>query len=305
MSAEGGTKAIVAALAANTGIAISKFVAAAITGSASMLAEGVHSVADAANQVLLLIGGKASRKAASPAHPFGYGRERYIYAFIVSIVLFSIGGVYALYEGWHKLQDTGHGLESPLVAVVVLLVAITLESFSLRTAVKESNAVRGKQSWVQFIKGSRSPELPVILLEDIGALVGLVLALLGVGLTWITHNGLFDALGTMSIGVLLVCIAVVLAIEIRSMLIGESATAEDIAAIEDAIKQDGTSALIHLKTLHVGPDELLVAAKVGIDRSETGAQVAAEIDAAEARIRAAVPKAKLIYIEPDIRRTGA
>ncbi|MEU6247550.1 cation diffusion facilitator family transporter [Glycomyces sp. NPDC047010] len=305
MSAEGGTKAIVAALAANTGIAISKFVAAAITGSASMLAEGVHSVADAANQVLLLIGGKASRKAASPAHPFGYGRERYIYAFIVSIVLFSIGGVYALYEGWHKLHDTGHGLDAPLVAVVVLLVAITLESFSLRTAVKESNAVRGKQSWVQFIKGSRSPELPVILLEDIGALVGLVLALLGVGLTWITHNGLFDALGTMSIGVLLVCIAVVLAIEIRSMLIGESATAEDISAIEGAIKQDGTSALIHLKTLHVGPDELLVAAKVGIDRSETGAQVAAEIDAAEARIRAAVPKAKLIYIEPDIRRADA
>ncbi|WP_335991861.1 cation diffusion facilitator family transporter [Glycomyces sp. MUSA5-2] len=305
MSAEGGTKAIVAALAANTGIAISKFVAAAITGSASMLAEGVHSVADAANQVLLLIGGKASRKAASPAHPFGYGRERYIYAFIVSIVLFSIGGVYALYEGWHKLQDTEHGLETPLVAVIVLLVAITLESFSLRTAVKESNAVRGKQSWVKFIQGSRSPELPVILLEDIGALVGLVLALLGVGLTWITHNSIFDALGTMSIGVLLVCIAIVLAIEIRSMLIGESATQEDISAIEGAIKQDGTSTLIHLKTLHVGPDELLVAAKVGIDRTETGAQVAAEIDAAEARIRAAVPKAKLIYIEPDIQRTEA
>jgi cation diffusion facilitator family transporter len=302
MSAEGGTKAIVAALLANTGIAVSKFIAAGITNSASMLAEGVHSVADASNQVLLLIGGKASRKAASPAHPFGYGRERYIYAFIVSIVLFSIGGVYALYEGYHKLTDHGHGLESPLVAVVVLVVAIVLESFSLRTAVKESNAVRGRQSWVQFIKGSRSPELPVILLEDIGALVGLILALFGVGLSWITGNVIFDALGTMSIGVLLVLIAIVLAIEIRSMLIGESATLEDIAAIEGAIKQDGTSTLIHLKTLHVGPDELLVAAKVGIDRSETGEQVAAEIDAAEARVRAAVPKAKLIYIEPDIHR---
>ncbi|GAA2302419.1 cation diffusion facilitator family transporter [Glycomyces scopariae] len=304
MSAEGGTKAIVAALLANTGIAISKFVAAGITGSASMLAEGVHSVADASNQVLLLIGGKASRKAASPAHPFGYGRERYIYAFIVSIVLFSIGGVYALYEGYHKLSHH-EDLKTPLVAVIVLVIAIVLESFSLRTAVKESNAVRGKQTWVQFIKGSRSPELPVILLEDIGALVGLILALFGVGLSWITGNVVFDALGTMAIGVLLVCIAVVLAIEIRSMLIGESATHEDIAAIEGAIKQDGTSVLIHLKTLHVGPDELLVAAKVGIDRSETGAQVAAEIDAAEARIRAAVPKAKLIYIEPDIQRTDA
>lgn len=303
MSAEGGTKAIVAALLANTGIAISKFIAAGITNSASMLAEGVHSVADASNQVLLLIGGKAARKAASPAHPFGYGRERYIYAFIVSIVLFSIGGVYALYEGYHKLTDHGHGLETPLVAVIVLVVAIVLESFSLRTAVKESNAVRGTQTWTQFIKGSRSPELPVILLEDIGALVGLILALFGVGLSWITGNVIFDALGTMSIGVLLVLIAIVLAIEIRSMLIGESATLEDIAAIEGAIKQDGTSTLIHLKTLHIGPDELLVAAKVGIDRTETGEQVAAEIDAAEGRIRAAVPKATIIYIEPDIHRT--
>ncbi|MEV3934409.1 cation diffusion facilitator family transporter [Glycomyces sp. NPDC049804] len=307
MSAEGGTKAIVAALLANTGIAVSKFVAAGITGSASMLAEGVHSVADASNQVLLLIGGKASRKAASPAHPFGYGRERYIYAFIVSIVLFSIGGVYALYEGYHKLGERSHGeeLHNPLVAVVVLVIAIILESFSLRTAVKESNAVRGKQSWPQFIKGSRSPELPVILLEDIGALVGLILALIGVGLSWLTGDLLFDALGTMAIGVLLVLIAIVLAIEIRSMLIGESATLEDIAAIENAINDGEGDTLIHLKTLHVGPDELLVAAKVGIGTSATGEQVASQIDAAEARIRAAVPKATIIYIEPDIPRTGA
>ncbi|MBO3732729.1 cation diffusion facilitator family transporter [Glycomyces niveus] len=307
MSAEGGTKAIVAALLANTGIAVSKFVAAGITGSASMLAEGVHSVADASNQVLLLIGGKASRKAASPAHPFGYGRERYIYAFIVSIVLFSIGGVYALYEGYHKWHERDHGgeLEWPQVAVAVLVVAIILESFSLRTAVKESNAVRGKQTWPQFIKGSRSPELPVILLEDIGALVGLILALIGVGLSWITGDILFDALGTFSIGVLLVLIAIVLAIEIRSMLIGESATLEDIAAIENAINDGEGDTLIHLKTLHVGPDELLVAAKVGIATAATGEQVASQIDAAEARIRAAVPKAKIIYIEPDIPRTGA
>ncbi|MFG3339529.1 cation diffusion facilitator family transporter [Glycomyces sp. NPDC048151] len=307
MSAEGGTKAIVAALLANTGIAVSKFIAAGITGSASMLAEGVHSVADASNQVLLLIGGKASRKAASPAHPFGYGRERYIYAFIVSIVLFSIGGVYALYEGFHKLgeRDSHHGLENALVAVIVLVLAIILESFSLRTAVKESNAVRGKQTWVQFIKGSRSPELPVILLEDIGALVGLILALFGVSLSWITGDILFDALGTMSIGVLLVLIAIVLAIEIRSMLIGESATLEDIDAIKTAINDGEGSSLIHLKTLHVGPDELLVAAKVGIGESATGQEVASQIDAAEARIRAAVPKAKIIYIEPDIPRTDA
>ena len=303
MSAEGGTKAIVAALLANTGIAVSKFIAAGITGSASMLAEGVHSVADAANQVLLLIGGKASRKAASPAHPFGYGRERYIYAFIVSIVLFSIGGVYALYEGYHKISHH-EDLHNPLVAIIVLLVAIVLESFSLRTAVKESNAVRGKQSWTQFIKGSRSPELPVILLEDIGALVGLVLALFGVGLSWITGNVVFDALGTICIGLLLVAIAIVLAIEIRSMLIGESATIEDIDAITTAINDGEGNTLIHLKTLHVGPDELLVAAKIGIGQSATGEEVASQIDAAEARIRAAVPKATIIYIEPDIPRVG-
>ncbi|HEX2144808.1 MAG TPA: cation transporter [Glycomyces sp.] len=304
MSAEGGTKAIVAALLANTGIAVSKFIAAGITGSASMLAEGVHSVADATNQVLLLIGGKASRKAASPAHPFGYGRERYIYAFIVSIVLFSIGGVYALYEGYHKLSHHGE-LDAPLVAVIVLVVAIVLESFSLRTAVIESNAVRGEQTWTQFIKGSRSPELPVILLEDIGALVGLILALFGVGLSWITGNIVFDALGTLCIGVLLVLIAIVLAIEIRSMLIGESATRADIAAIEAAINGGDNSTLIHLKTLHVGPDELLVAAKIGIGEAVTGEEVAAEIDAAESRIRTAVPKAKIIYIEPDIPRVSA
>ncbi|THV43058.1 cation diffusion facilitator family transporter [Glycomyces buryatensis] len=303
MSTEGGTKAIVAALIANTGIAVSKFIAAGITGSASMLAEGVHSVADAANQVLLLIGGKRSRRAANAAHPFGFGRERYIYAFIVSIVLFSVGGAYALYEGYHKLLDP-HEVSSPMVAIVVLVIAIVLEAFSLRTAVKESNAVRGKQTWVQFIRRAKSPELPVVLLEDIGALVGLIAALFGVGLTMITHDPIFDALGTLVIGVLLVCIAIVLATEIRSMLIGESASAEDIAAIEAAIRaEDGD--LIHMKTLHIGPDEILLAAKIAVTDSESGAQIAAEIDATEERIRAAVPTVTQIYLEPDIKLVAA
>ena len=305
MSTEGGTKAIVAALAANTGIAISKFIAAGITGSASMLAEGVHSVADASNQVLLLIGGKRARREASPAHPFGYGRERYIYAFIVSIVLFSIGGLYALYEGYEKISHP-HELSTPFVAIGVLVVAIVLEAFSLRTAVKESNAVRGKHSWVRFVRGAKSPELPVILLEDIGALVGLIAALLGVGLAVITGDPLFDALGTMVIGVLLVAIAVVLAIEIKSLLIGESATLAHIGAIEAAILEGGEiTDIIHLKTLHVGPDELLVAAKIGVRDSETGDEIAAEINAAEDRIRAAVPIASAIYLEPDLRRVPA
>lgn len=302
MSAEGGTKAILAALGANTGIAVSKFIAAGITGSASMLAEGVHSVADASNQALLLLGKKRSEREASPAHPFGYGRERYIYAFIVAIVLFTVGGLYAIYEGYHKLSDP-HELSSPLVAVVVLVIAIVLESFSLRTAVQESNAVRGKRSWTQFVRGAKSPELPTILLEDIGALVGLIAALLGVGLSILTGDPIFDALGTLVIGVLLVLIAVVLAIEMKSLLIGESASLANIAAIEAAITADGSiSRIIHLKTLHIGPEELLVAAKIAIERAETGDEIAAEINGAERRVREAVPLAKLIYLEPDLDR---
>ncbi|WP_035735543.1 cation diffusion facilitator family transporter [Glycomyces arizonensis] len=305
MSAEGGTKAVVAALLANTGIAISKFVAAGITGSGSMLAEGVHSVADASNQGLLLLGGKRAKRAASPAHPFGYGRERYIYAFIVAIVLFSVGGLYALYEGYHKITNP-HELSNELVAIVVLVIAIVLESFSLRTAVKESNTLRGRKSWVKFVRGAKSPELPVVLLEDVGALIGLVAALLGVGLAVITGNPLFDALGTVVIGLLLVTIAVVLAIEIKSLLIGESASLEHIAAIEEAILAGGDiTDIIHLKTLHIGPDELLVAAKIGIQNSETGEEIAAEINAAEARVREAVPIATAIYLEPDLRRVAA
>ncbi|WP_199037065.1 cation diffusion facilitator family transporter [Glycomyces salinus] len=305
MSAEGGTKAILAALAANTGIAVSKFIAAGITGSASMLAEGVHSVADASNQALLLLGKKRSEREASPAHPFGYGRERYIYAFIVAIVLFTVGGLYAIYEGYHKLSDP-HELSSPMVAVVVLVIAIVLESFSLRTAVKESNAVRGERTWVQFVRGAKSPELPTILLEDIGALVGLIAALLGVGLSILTGDPIFDAIGTLVIGVLLVAIAVVLAVEMKSLLIGESASLDNIAAIEAAITADGSiNRIIHLKTLHIGPEEMLVAAKIAIERGETGAEIAAEIDGAESRIREAVPLAMQIYLEPDLDRVRA
>ncbi|GAB3221534.1 cation diffusion facilitator family transporter [Glycomyces halotolerans] len=305
MSAEGGTKAILAAMFANAGIAVSKFIAAGITGSASMLAEGVHSVADTSNQALLLLGKKRSEREASPAHPFGYGRERYVYAFIVSIVLFTVGGIYALYEGYHKLSDP-HELSSPMWAIGVLVIAIVLESFSLRTAVRESNAVRGGQTWVQFVRGAKSPELPTVLLEDIGALVGLVAALLGVGLAVLTGNPVFDAIGTVVIGVLLVLIAVVLAIEMKSLLIGESATLADIGAIEAAIMAEGDiDRIIHLKTLHIGPEELLVAAKIAIEDRQTGDEIAAHIDGAENRIRAAVPKATLIYLEPDLYRASA
>ena len=302
MAANGGTKAIVAALSANLTIAVLKFVAFVLTMSSSMLAEAIHSIADSGNQLLLLLGGKRAQRAASPEHPFGYGRERYIYAFIVSIVLFSVGGLFALYESWEKFQHP-HAIEGDFwwVPLAVLLGAIVAESFSFRTAIRESNPQRGKQSWIKFIRNAKQPELPVILLEDFGALLGLVFALFGVSLTLITGNGLWDAAGTGMIGLLLVGIAVVLAVETKSLLLGESATKEDNARITEAIESDGTR-IIHLKTMHLGPEELLVAAKISVGAADTGQAIAKAIDAAELRIRTAVPIARVIYLEPDVER---
>lgn len=305
MAANGGSKAIVAALTANLTIAVLKFVAFFLTQSSSMLAEAIHSVADSGNQLLLLVGGKRAKKEADQEHPFGYGRERYIYAFIVAIVLFSVGGLFALNEAWGKLQNP-HGIEGDFwwVPLAVLIGAIIAESLSFRTAIRESNPLRGKQSWIQFIRNAKQPELPVILLEDFGALLGLIFALFGVGLTLVTGNGIWDALGTGMIGLLLVAIAAVLAVETKSLLLGESATRTDVAKIRTAIESDGTS-IIHLKTLHLGPEELLVAAKISVGAAESGSDIAASIDAAESRIRSAVPTARAIYLEPDIRRVTA
>jgi cation diffusion facilitator family transporter len=305
LAAQGGTKAIVAALAANLTIAVLKFIAFFLTLSSSMLAEAIHSVADSGNQLLLLVGGKRAKREASPEHPFGYGRERYIYAFIVSIVLFSMGGLFALYEAWDKFQHP-HAIEGDFwwVPLAVLVGAIVAESFSFRTAIIESNHIRGKESWVRFVRNAKQPELPVILLEDLGALLGLVFALFGVTLTLLTGNGVWDALGTAMIGFLLVAIAVVLALETKSLLLGESATKQDSARIEEAIQADGTR-IIHLKTLHLGPEELLVAAKISIGAADSGHDIARTIDGAEARIREAVPIARVIYLEPDVERVDA
>jgi cation diffusion facilitator family transporter len=301
MSAASGTRAIIAALGANLGIAATKFLAFALTGSSSMLAESIHSVADSGNQALLLLGGKRARREATPEHPFGFGRERYVYAFIVSIVLFTVGGLFALYEGYHKLIDP-HPIDAwQWVPIVVLVIAIGLEAFSFRTAIQESNKLRARSTWVQFIRRSRVPELPVVLLEDFAALIGLAFALFGVSLTLATGNGTWDGIGTVLIGLLLVSVAVILAIETKSLLIGESATRENVSQIEKAIV-DGheIERIIHMKTMHLGPEELLVAAKVGVPRAATAADVADAIDAAERRIRASVPIARVIYIEPDI-----
>jgi len=300
MSASGGNKAIIAAMSANAGIAITKFIAAFFSGSASMLAEGVHSLADTGNQALLLLGGRKAKKLADAEHPFGYGRERYVYAFVVSIILFSIGGVFSIYEGIEKLQEP-HPLTNWWLPIVVLLIAIVLEGFSFRTAIIESNHVRGKQGWIAFIRHAKAPELPVVLLEDFAALTGLVLALAGVGLTVITGDGIWDALGTLAIGILLVLVAIVLGIETKSLLVGEGANTEDAVKIRDAINaEEQVEALIHMKTLYLGPDELLVGAKVAFGRTKKLADVASAINDVEAAIRAAVPAARVIYIEPDV-----
>lgn len=300
MSASGGTKAIIAAFLANTGIALTKFIAWFFSGSASMLAEAVHSVADAGNQLLLILGGRKARKAADKEHPFGYGRERYVYAFVVSIILFSVGGIFSIYEGVEKLTHP-HELENAWLPMLVLTIAIVLESFSLRTAVKESNHVRGRQSWVQFVRRAKAPELPVVLLEDIAALVGLVFAFIAVGLTVITGNPLFDAIGTLMIGTLLVLVAIVLGIETKSLLVGEGANDEDVAKIEQAITAGPEAErIIHMKTLYLGPDELLVAAKLGFASDQRLLEVAAATNVIEQRIREAVPAARVIYIEPDV-----
>ena len=300
MSTEGGIKAIIAALMANIGIAISKFVAFAFTGSSSMLSEAIHSVADSGNQILLLVGNKRSKKKADESHPFGYGRRRYVYGFIVAIVLFLIGGLFSLYEGIHKWQHP-EPLNDWWIAVLVLVIAIGLEGYSFRTALREANKSRGKRSLFRFVKDARQPELPVILLEDAGALTGLVLALLGVGAAVITGDGRFDALGAMGIGALLIVIAIFLAIEMTAMLVGESALPEEVAAIRKALEDSsGVERVIHLRTMHVGPDELLVAAKIAIHESDTGAQIAQAINEAETALRSAVPSAKYIFLEPDL-----
>ena len=302
MSSSGGTKAIVAALVANLGIAVSKFVAFGVTGSTSMASEGVHSLADSGNQLLLLVGGRRAQRAADDEHPFGYGRSRYVYAFIVSIVLFSLAGVFAIYEGSHKIAQP-EPLTSPQWAFGVLIFAIVLESFSLRTAVREASHDRGSLGWSEYVRHSKAPELPVVLLEDTGALLGLVLALLGVTLAVVTGNGRWDGIGSLTIGLLLVAIAIFLALEMNSLLIGESGTRADVAAIRSALEAgDDISRIIHLKTLHLGPEELMVAAKIAVVHDDTAAAVARAIDAAEVRVRAAVPIARVIYLEPDIDR---
>jgi len=299
--ASGSTKAILAALFANLGIAIAKFVGYAFTSSSSMLAEAIHSVADTSNQALLLLGGRRAARDATPEHPFGFGRERYFWSFIVALVLFTLGGLFAIFEGVHKLGEASHEVSNVEWAIGILVIAMILESYSFYTAVKESRALKGQASWWEFIRHSRTPELPVVLLEDFGALVGLALALLGVSIAAITGDSRWDAYGTISIGVLLVVIAAVLVFEMKSLLIGESALGSMRKTIVRAIEETpDVNRLLHMRTQHIGPDELLVAAKIQLKPGLATARVAAAINQTENRIRDAVPIRCMIYLEPDV-----
>ena len=301
---EGSRRAVIAALAANLGIAVAKFIAFAVTGATALLAEAIHSVADSGNEAILGVGGVRAQRAPTTEHPFGFGRERYFFAFVVALVLFSLGSLFAIYEGATKLAHL-EAVDQPAVGFVVLGIALVLESLSLRTASRAANAVRGDQSWWTFIRTSKAPELPVVLLEDFGGIVGLLLAAAGLGLTVATGDPSYDAAASVAIGVLLGVIATLLAIETKSLLIGEAASAGDVADIRAAIA-DGPEVdrLIHLRTEHLGPEELLVAAKIDLT---PGAEpdTARAIDRIEARIRARVPRARLIYLEPDVYRGDA
>jgi cation diffusion facilitator family transporter len=298
--ASGSTKAILAALFANLGIAIAKFVGYVFTSSSSMLAEAIHSVADTSNQALLLLGSARARKVATPDHPFGYGRERYFWSFVVALVLFMLGGLFAIYEGLHKLQEASHEVSNAEWAIGILALGILLEGYSFRTAVKESRPLKGTASWWAFIRHSRTPELPVVLLEDLGALTGLIFALVGVSTAALTGDSRWDAYATIAIGALLVVIATVLVFEMKSLIIGESAVEPMRRQIVEAIERgDRMGRVLHMRTQHIGPDQLLVAAKVELDPTLDTAGITAAIDRAQERIRKTVPIATLIYLEPE------
>ena len=301
----GTSKAVAAACMANAGIAVAKLVGFAFTGASSMLAEAVHSLADTGNQALLLLGQRRGQRAADAGHPFGYARERYFWSFVVAMVLFALGSVYAVFEGIHRVLHPVP-LESPLIAVGILGLAVLLESWSFRTALAEAQALRGDLSWLKFMRRTKTAELPVVLLEDLGALLGLLFAFVGVGLSALTGDARFDGIGSIVIGVLLGIIALLLSVEMQSLLIGESAephVEERIRAL--LLASPDVTRLIHMRTVHLGPDDLLLVAKIEFERGLDVPSLCERIDEAERAVRAQVPMARLIFIEPDVFRATA
>ena len=295
-----GTVAVIAALLANLGIAVAKFVGFALTGASSMLAESFHSVADSGNQAMLLVGGRVAMRGPDRRHPFGHGGARYFAAFLVAVVLFTLGSLFSFYEGYQKLRHP-HELESAVIALAILVVALVLEGLSLRTAVREATPLRGDQSWWSFIRTTKKPELAVVLLEDTAAELGLSFAFLGVGLATLTHDPVWDAFGTLAIGALLAVVAVVLGIEMYSLLLGEAASPSEKEVIRQAILgTERVAQVVQLRTMHLGPDEVLVVGGLELDPELSADDAARVIDQAQARVREALPSARVIYLEPDL-----
>jgi cation diffusion facilitator family transporter len=294
---EGSRRAVITALLANLGIACAKGVGFVATGSASMAAEAVHSVADTANQVLLLVGQRRARRGPDELHPFGYGQEGYFWAFVVAVILFTGGGLFSLLEAEEKLRSP-HEISSPGWAAGILVMAALLEGTSLRTAVAQSARERRGRSWRTFLHDSKQAELPVVLLEDSGALVGLGLALAGVSLATVTGDARWDALGSLGIGLLLVVIAVLLAREMKSLLIGEAAAPETVAAVRGSLLTGPVvDDVVELRMVHLGPEDLLVTARVRLRQPPTRSAEEA-IAELEAHLKATVPSARAVFIVP-------
>lgn len=301
MSADERPTAVLAALAANLGIAGAKFVAFLMTRSSSLLAESVHSVADTTNEALLLLGRRRANHVATSEHPFGFGLERYFWSFVVAVMLFTVGAVFSLLEGIEKVRAP-HPIGSPHWAIAVILVAMVLEGLSLRTAARTANPMR-TGSWWHYIRTTKTPETAVVLLEDTAAEAGLLIALSGIGLVIVTGDPRYDAVGSIAIGLLLGVVATILAVEMRSLLIGEAASARDQALIRAAVTEESSyERLIELRTMHLGPSDLLIAMRVELDAGLTFDDVADRLDAIEDRIRSRLPTAGQIFIEADTGR---
>jgi len=297
--------AVLVALAANLAVAAAKLGAFLITRSSALLAESLHSLADSANEILLLVGARRSSRPADRRHPFGHARFRYVYAFLVSLTVFWIGGVFAVVEGIAHLASS-EPIEDPRWAFGVLAIGALLDGWSLRTTLRSGRSAKGLMSWRQLVRVTKAPELIVIFLEDLGALIGISIAAIGVGLATITGVVVWDAIASIAIGLLLMAIGLVVNRETQSLLLGESATAEMETRIRDAIATTaGIDGVVNLRTIHLGPDDLVIAAAITVDGATDATAIAKSIVDAEASVRAAMPFRTVIYLEPRVELSDA
>jgi cation diffusion facilitator family transporter len=293
--------AVLTALAANVAVAVAKAAAAAITGSSAMLAESLHSVADSVNEILLIVGARRARRPADLRHPFGHARYRYLYAFVVSLAVFWIGGVLSVIEGVEHLM-AGERVRDPRWALGILVLAAALEGWSLLTTTRAWRGAKGGLSWKRLVRDTKAPDLIVVFLEDVGAIVGVAIAAAGLTLTAITGEGAWDALASIAIGILLMAVGLLVNRETQSLLVGEAATVEIVGAIRDAIAgTDGVDGVRELRTIHIGPDDLVVAAGVWVDPRRTATAISRSINEAERRVRAVAPFRTIVTIEPRVK----